>query len=73
LETSEVEHLFKFERLLDGLENPEYVELRQQQFQQSWGQTERRIQDIVGHANDEILADVTSFVQGTEIPEYGSL
>jgi hypothetical protein len=73
VQTLEDEPLFTFVPLLDGLENPECVALRQRLFEQSWGQAERRIQDIMSHANNDTLVDVTSFIQETTITEYGLL
>jgi origin recognition complex subunit 3 len=40
-------HTLKFETLLNGLESPECVALRQETFERAWSKTEAQIQVFV--------------------------
>ncbi|TVY64314.1 Origin recognition complex subunit [Lachnellula suecica] len=51
-----------FEPLLKGAESAECVQLRQDLFRKCWSDTDGRIQSILNEANEDTLAEVTSFV-----------
>ncbi|KAL3423541.1 origin recognition complex subunit [Phlyctema vagabunda] len=55
--------------LLNRLENPSCINLRQELYQKSWASTETRIQSILSEANENTLADVAEFVQDNTIVE----
>ncbi|TVY17954.1 Origin recognition complex subunit 3 [Lachnellula arida] len=54
-----------FEPLLGGLETVECVRERQDLFQKCWSETDARIQSILNEANEDTLAEVTAFVDGS--------
>jgi len=55
---------------LNGLETLENVGRREELFRRTWGETEEAIKVILGEANEDTLAKVTSFVQDTAPTEY---
>jgi origin recognition complex subunit 3 len=76
----------KFEPLLNGLENPEYVALRQETFERAWSKTDAQIQvcvlqqrlgpgltvlqSILDEANEDTFREVTAFVDGMRTAGY---
>lgn len=54
-----------FEPLLGGLESSECMNLRHELFQQAWGKTDAQIQSLLKEINEDTLAEVALFVNGT--------
>ncbi|KOS20321.1 Origin recognition complex subunit 3 [Escovopsis weberi] len=59
-----------FVPLLNGAEGPEFVQLRQRLFEESWGMVERRIRNILRESNSATLDEVSTFVNEAG-PECG--
>ncbi|KAI1759749.1 origin recognition complex subunit 3 N-terminus-domain-containing protein [Hypoxylon sp. FL1150] len=64
-ETEEPDSWLTFQPLFGGSENVQCVRLRQQLFEKSWSQIDKRIQHILRKANESTLGDVASFLQTT--------
>ncbi|KAH6898953.1 origin recognition complex subunit 3 N-terminus-domain-containing protein [Thelonectria olida] len=52
-----------FSSLLNGAEKPEFVELREKAFQESWAKVEERIKGILRNSNQATLDQVSTFVE----------
>ncbi|XEU98733.1 hypothetical protein FSHL1_004020 [Fusarium sambucinum] len=52
-----------FVPLLNGAEKPEFVNLRETLFQESWAKVDERIQEILQNSNLETLHEVSDFVE----------
>ncbi|UZP33679.1 hypothetical protein NXS19_001495 [Fusarium pseudograminearum] len=52
-----------FVPLLNGAEKPEFVQLRETLFQESWTKVDERIQEILKTSNLETLHEVSDFVK----------
>ncbi|KAI1382237.1 origin recognition complex subunit 3 N-terminus-domain-containing protein [Hypoxylon crocopeplum] len=70
-ETHEADSSLTFQPLFSGSEDKRCARLRQQLFESSWSQIDKRIQRILREANQSTLDEVTSFLQAT--PDHASM
>ncbi|KAI1779985.1 origin recognition complex subunit 3 N-terminus-domain-containing protein [Hypoxylon cercidicola] len=64
-EAGETDSWLVFQPLFGGSEHEQCVRLRQQLFEKSWSQIDKRIRHILRKANESTLGDVASFLQAT--------
>ncbi|KAI1082866.1 origin recognition complex subunit 3 N-terminus-domain-containing protein [Whalleya microplaca] len=69
-ETHEITTPLEFQPLFNGSENERCVRLRQQLFEKSWSQIDKRIQQILRETNQSTLNQVTEFLEAA--PDHAS-
>ncbi|KAI5466668.1 origin recognition complex subunit 3 N-terminus-domain-containing protein [Mariannaea sp. PMI_226] len=66
VEGNSLKNASTFSSLLNGVEKPEFVQLREKAFQESWAKVDQRIKGILRSSNQATLDQVSAFVQDSK-------